>query len=644
MIRRNGMVRVRVMALALLLLSVDSSIGLSSTIRRGALSISVSGEVAELQSAGGSLEIGYRLAFPQPHTHLYEVTLTIGRVGRGEIEVSMPTWTPGSYLQREFARHVQDFAASDGNGQPLSWTKSDKATWRVRSGASAGNLRTVKVFYRVYANELATQTSHLDADHAYFNGTSIFMYVVGAKDQPHRLKFEPPAGWQVTTPLGLAPDADGYFTAPNYDVLADSPTEIGTHRVLTFSVRNKVHRVSIYGRFNFDEKRLTDDLAKIVEENAKLFGNLPYEHYQFLIAVQPGVGGGTEHINSNISMTSPEAFASEAGYRRFLGLESHEFFHTWNVKRLRPVALGPFDYQRENYTRGLWVAEGITSYYGDLILRRAGMLGASEYLGGLSGLLAGYEGQPGRLKQSAEVSSFDTWIEQYRPDEHSVNTAMSYYTKGELLGLVFDLEIRSRTKGARSLDDVMRRLMENHGLPKPGFTDAQLKATFEEVAGGDLTDFWNRYVAGTEELDFDAWLRKVGLSLQKSWQPGTPYANSRQEKPGTLGIRFRPAAAQSDRVVISNVLAGLPGYEGGLNSGDELVSIDGLRIDAGNAARRINDLRAGQRVIVTVFRREQLRTFELTAAVKPFDRYQITELRDAGVEPVTLRRQWLAEK
>jgi predicted metalloprotease with PDZ domain len=409
-------------------------------------------------------------------------------------------------------------------------------------------------------------------------------------------------------------------------------------------VRNKVHRVSIYGRFQFDEKRLTDDLAKIVEENARLFGNLPYEHYQFLIAVQPGIGGGTEHINSNISMTSPEAFTSEAGYRRFLGLESHEFFHTWNVKRLRPVALGPFDYQRENYTRGLWVAEGITSYYGDLILRRAGIISAAEYLGGLSGVVAGYESQPGRLKQSAEVSSFDTWIEQYRPDEHSINTAMSYYTKGELLGLVFDLEIRSRTKGARSLDDVMRKLMENHGLPKPGFTDAQLKATFEEVAGTDLTDFWNRYVAGVEELDFDAYLRKVGLSLQKNWQPGTPFANSRTEKPGTLGIRFRPAAAQSDRVVISNVIAGLPGFEGGLNSGDELVSIDGLRIDAGNAARRINDLRAGQRVTVTVFRREQLRTFELTAALKPFDRYLITEMRDAAAEQVSLRRQWLAEK
>ncbi|MFM8392515.1 MAG: M61 family metallopeptidase, partial [Acidobacteriota bacterium] len=368
----------------------------------------------EAQTAARPLEISYRLAFPQPQTHLYEVTMTIGQVTRGEVEVSMPTWTPGSYLQREFARHVQDFAASDGSGQPLRWTKIDKATWRVASGASAGSPRTVKVFYRVYANELATQTSHLDADHAYFNGTSVFMYVQGAKDQPHRLKFEPPAGWQVTTPLGLAPEADGYFTAPSYDVLADSPTEIGKHKLLTFNVRNKVHRVSIYGRFQFDEKRLTDDLARIVEENAKLFGSLPYEHYQFLIAVQPGIGGGTEHINANISMTSPEAFTSEAGYRRFLGLESHEFFHTWNVKRLRPVALGPFDYQRENYTRGLWVAEGITSYYGDLILRRAGMISAAEYLGGLAGVVAGYESQPGRLKQSAEVSSFDTWIEQYR--------------------------------------------------------------------------------------------------------------------------------------------------------------------------------------------------------------------------------------
>ena len=262
---------------------------------------------------------------------------------------------------------------------------------------------------------------------------------------------------------------------------------------------------------------------------------------------------------------------------------------------------------------------------------------------GLAGVIAGYEAQPGRLKQSAETSSFDTWIEQYRPDEHSINTAMSYYTKGELLGLVFDLEIRTRTNGARSLDDVMRRLMENHGLPKPGFTDAQLKATFEEVAGTDLTDFWNRYVAGVEELDFNRYFEQVGLTLIKGWQVGTPYANSRTESPGTLGSRVRPAGPQSDRVVISNVIAGLPGFEGGLNSGDELVSIDGLRIDAGNAARRINELKAGQSVTIAVFRREVLRSFTLTAARRPFDRYQILEMKEAPAEAVARRRQWLAE-
>lgn len=595
----------------------------------------------EAQTGIRPLEMSYRLSFPQPHTHLFEVAVTIGQVGGPTLDLCLPTWTPGSYLQREYARHVQDFAATDSQGQPLRWEKADKATWRVTTGASAANPRTVRVLYRVYANELQTQTSHLDADHAYFNGATLFMYVPGAKELPHRLKIEPPSGWQVTSPLGLAPGADGYFTAPNYDVLVDSPTEVGTHRVINFEVRGKPHRIAIWGRFDFDERRLTGDLSKIIEEGARIFGGLPYDHYTFLVHLQPGTGGGTEHLNSNVSQMPPDTFNTEAGYRRFLGLESHEYFHLWNVKRIRPLALGPFDYQRENYTRGLWVAEGITSYYGPLILRRAGLTGKSEYLEGLSRLISGYEQQPGRLKQSAETASFDTWIEQYRQDENSINTAMSYYTKGEILGLLFDLEIRSRTGGAKSLDDVMRRLLENHGLPKPGFTDAQLKAALEDAAGGDLTDFWNRYVSGFEEIDFARHFQQVGLQLVKAYQPGTPYANSRQDRPGTLGIRIRP---QGDRVTITNVLAGLPGYESGLNAGDELVAIDGQKVDAGNGPRRINDLREGQRVVITVFRREQLRNFEMTAALKPFDRYVIGDSQDAPADKIALRRQWLNER
>ncbi len=467
------------------------------------------------------------------------------------------------------------------------------------------------------------------------------MYVPSAKDQPHKLKIIAPEGWRITCPLGLAPDSDGYFTAANYDRLIDSPTEVGTHRLLEFDVRGKRHRVAIWGQYEFDDEKLKTDLAKIVETGAQIFGGLPYDHYDFIVHVQPGISGGTEHLNSNVSMTRPESFKSDNGYKRFLGLESHEYFHNWNVKRIRPLALGPFDYQHENYTSGLWVSEGITSYYGDLILRRAGLISSCEYLGGLARLLAGYEQTPGRFIQSAESASFNAWIKQYRPDENSPNTAMSYYTKGEILGLLFDLEIRSLTGGAKSLDDVMRLLLENHGLPKPGFTEAELKAAFEKVAGTDLTAFWQKYVSGNEEIDFNSYFNKLGLRLEKGYLPGTPYAASKTDKPGALGIRTR---AQGDRVLVANVLAGLPAYDGGINSGDEIIAIDGRKVDAANANERLNDLRAGQKLTLTVFRRERMMNFDLTAAIKPFDRYTISELKESGDAQKALRKAWLNEK
>jgi predicted metalloprotease with PDZ domain len=593
------------------------------------------------------LEMSYKLAFPQPHTHLFEVSLTIDNVATSQLDLSLPIWTPGSYLAREYARHVQDFNADDGSERPLPWRKIDKATWRIETAASADSQKTVRVSYRVYANELATQTSHLDATHAYFNGASLFMYVPRAVNRPHRIKFITPESWRVTTPLALKPDADGYYTAPDYDRLVDSPTEIGAHKLLEFAVRGKPHRVAIWGQYEFDDNRLMNDLAKIVEEGAKIFGGLPYDHYTFIVHVQPGIGGGTEHLNSNVSMTRPEAFKSERGYKGFLGLESHEYFHHWNVKRIRPLALGPFDYQRENYTRGLWVSEGVTSYYGDLLLRRAGLIGVNEYLDGLANTIAGYEQTPGRFEQSAESASFDAWIKLYRPDENSVNSAMSYYTKGELLGMMFDIEIRSLTGNAKSLDDVMRLLLENHGLPKPGFTDAELKAAFEKVAGVDLTNFWSRFVAGRDEIDFAAYFNKAGLQLTKGYRPGSPYAAGKTDKPGALGIRTR---ANGDRVVVANVIAGSPAYEGGVNAGDELVAIDGKKIDANNGVERLgqpgplNDLRAGQRVTLTVFRRERLVNFDLTAAAKPFDHYTITELKDAGDAQKALRDSWLSKE
>ena len=606
------------------------------------------------KAAAAPMSLRYQVAFPQPHTHLYEITFTLEKVVTPRLDLSLPVWTPGSYLVREYARHVQDFSARDEAGQTLQWEKSDKTTWRLTTNAASYKPQTLTVFYRVYANEFATQTSHLDATHAYFNGASLFMYpvfssgsVADAKDQPYQVKFNlsgSTANWRVSSPLGLAPDANGYYTASSYDVLIDAPTEIGTHRLIEFKVRDKVHRIALWPNTpeaaDVPDKQLADDFAKFIEEGAKLFGGLPYEHYLFLVHSAPGLGGGTEHLNANVSMTRPESFKTKRGYQGFLGLESHEFFHCWNVKRIRPLALGPFDYQRENYTNNLWVSEGFTSYYGDLLLRRAGLVGISDYISGLGTTIGGYRQAPGRTQQAATTASFNAWIKHYRPDENSLNTAMSYYTKGELLALVFDLEIRQRTNNAKSLDDVMRLLMEKYSLPKPGFTDAELKAAFETVAGTDLTEFFKRYVEGTEDLEFERYLKYAGLELKGAYKESdamlTPFNSAAGKAPGSLGVRMRGT-------VIASVLAGSPAYQAGVNASDELVALNGRKVDTTNVEARLNELREAQRVTLTVFRRERLMTFEVTAALKPFDAYAMSVMKDASTAQKALLKDWARE-
>lgn len=604
----------------------------------------LAGHVSALaQQRQPEMRMQYTVAFSQPHTHLYEITFNLSNVITPQLDLSLPVWTPGSYLVREYARHVQDFSVRNATSQTLAWEKTDKATWRITTNAAAGRPQSLTVFYRVYANELATQTSHLDATHAYFNGASLFMYpsnISGAKDLPYQVRFQlegVTANWRVSSPLALAPDAAGWYTAPNYDVLIDSPTEIGTHRLIEFKVRDKVHRVALWGDADISDKQLGDDLAKIVEEGAKIFGGLPYDHYLFIIGVQPFIGGGTEHLNSNVSLTRPDSFKTKRGYQGFLGLESHEYFHCWNVKRIRPVALGPFDYQREVYTNNLWVSEGFTSYYGDLLLRRAGLTNSMDYLTGLSQTIAGYRQAPGRKQQSATTASFNAWIKHYRPDENSPNTTMSYYTSGELLGLVFDLEIRSRTSNSKSLDDVMRLLMEKYGQPKPGFTDAELKAAFESVAGADLTEFFTKYVYGTADIDFERYFKLVGLEMKGVYREALPPLNPSNKKPGTLGMRMRGN-------IVGSVLADLPAYNTGLNASDELIALDGRKLDASNADSRLSEIREGQRVTLTVFRREKLMTFEMTAALKPFDSYMLTMQKEMTAEQKALLKGWLREE
>ncbi|HMH45565.1 MAG TPA: hypothetical protein VK557_18900, partial [Pyrinomonadaceae bacterium] len=466
--------------------------------------------------APNSSDIFFTVSMPRPWTHLLEVEMRVQIPANlnvpNDTDLIMPVWTPGSYLIREFERNVQDFAASDANGRALTWTKFDKNTWRVNTNG----VRQWRVFYRVYANEFSVRTNELNSDHAFWNNAALLMYPNGRLNAASTLRVIAPSGWKIATGLPPLTGQPNTFRAENLDILYDSPFEVGDFKEIKFAVRDVPHRIVIDGEGNYDPDRMKADVQKIVEAETGMFGVIPYHDYTFILHLRSNAGGGIEHLNSTSLGFSRFRFGTERGWQSFYGLVAHEFFHLWNVKRIRPDALGPFDYTKENYTRSLWVAEGITSYYGDLMVRRAGLIFDKEYLDGLARKIQNFQNTPGRLQMSAEDASFNTWIKEYRPDENSVNSQISYYDKGELLGLLLDLEIRRRSNDAKSLDDVMRYLYHEFYEKNRNYTPADFQKACELMAGGSFEDFFTRYVRGRDELPFNQIFSTAGLQLEQA--------------------------------------------------------------------------------------------------------------------------------
>ncbi len=545
---------------------------------------------------------------PEPHTHLFHVELEVDGV-RSAASLAMPSWTPGSYLMREFPRNVQGFTATDGAGAPLSWTRTDKNRWRVDAPADGA----LRVRYQVYANELTVRTSHLDATHGLVNGASVFLYPEDRAGEPLSVQVDAPDGWRITTALR---PGDGGFAASGYDELVDAPMEIGTHRLLEWEVAGKAHRWAIWGRGNYDEARLAADTSRIILAEEALFGTLPYPDYTFIVHLTPGGGGGLEHRDSTVLLADRWTFRGPA-YERFLGLVAHEFFHLWNGKRIRPAALGPFDYTAENYTRDLWVVEGITSYYTDLLLRRAGLITSPRYLERLAEAIARFQALPGRAVQTLADSSWDTWIKFYRPDPNTPNSSISYYEKGALVAFLLDLSIRSATENERSLDDVMRRLWAEYGAPDMGFPEGEVERIASEVAGTSLAGFFDLALRGTAELPFDAVLEPAGLVLRPTHELAPASFPATEDTARTevrTGLQLK---SEGGRTLVSHVLAGTPGYRAGINAGDELVALDGMRITADSLPARLAERAHGDRLPLTVFRRDELLTLEMEVELVP---------------------------
>src|SRR5580765_4414570 len=497
--------------------------------------------------------IRYTLSFPAPQTHYVEVTASVPTGRRADVDLMMAVWTPGSYLVREYARNVEAVTASGPDGRALNVDKSKKNHWRIATGGAP----TITLKYRVYSREMSVRTNWVEADFALLNGAPTFITLADLAPRPHEIIINPAAGWKRSvTALPALNGGDHRYRAPDYDALVDSPIVIGNPAVYDFEVDGKKHSLVNVGEGGvFDGARAAKDLEAIVKQDRQLWGFLPYDRYVFFNMITES-GGGLEHKNSTVLMTNRWSTRTRRAYLAWLQLASHEYFHAWNVKRLRPAELGPFDYENENITRSLWIAEGFTDYYADLQVARAGLQTREEYLEDLSNTIELLQTTPGRLVQSAEMASFDAWIKYYRPDENSNNTSISYYTKGTVIAFLLDAKIRKATNGTKSLDDVMRTAYQKFSGPK-GYTPEEFRAVTEQVAGTSLKAFWDTAVESTSELDYTETLDTFGLRFK----PPLPPPADRPAKPW-LGISTR---IDNGRLLIAQVQRDSPADVAGLN-------------------------------------------------------------------------------
>jgi len=603
---------------------------------------------------------------PQPMSHEYEVELQIPALpDHPAIEIGFPAWAPGSYMIRDFVRHVYRLTITDGAGKPLPHVRLDKQRWSVEADGGALIVR-----YRVFAFESTVRTSFLDDSHAYFNGTSLFFQVLGEPERPCRLEILPPAGWHVSTALPPAPapraagtfsraarrrgprsSAPVAFAASDFDDLVDAPVEIGTHVVHTFRVDGCRFELALYGRTNASAERLLRILRQVVRATSAIFGGgFPFDRYVFIVHALPVASGGLEHRASVTMDIAGLSFDEEQGYVRFADLAAHEFFHAWNVKRLHDPVLGPaFDYGRESYTRLLWFHEGFTDYLANVIILRAGIIDDQAFWRWICTDWPRYANRPGRLEAPLTELSFEAWIKQYKPAENHVNRAVSYYEKGLWVGMALDLELRIATRGRHGLPELFGHLWNRAGHQTAPVTEADVRAAARAVGGRSFDAFFELYVHGRVEIPLPRLWKRAGLEvrLRRPWDKEPPEADPilRARGRSWIGLALNPPASPgapgSDRVIVKNVLPDSPAERAGLTFGDEIVAIDGDRVNAASFSRRLGDHPPGERVEIAYFRRDRLRTARVVIGTSPERTLELRPARSPSPAAAAITRGWL---
>ena len=568
--------------------------------------------------------IAYHIGWQQPHSHYFLISTTVENPEGSAVDFRIPDWRPGRYMVQHFAKNVVQFQAVDGNNKALKFRKIDKVTWRVETGGAS----QVTAKYKYYARQLDAGASYLDDAEAYFNPIACFVYIPGKEMLPVTLKIDKPADWRVATAMEFD-GKKGVYSIGNYHDFADSPFLISpTFKLLSFKYKGAKFELAFQGEAKFDEKKVVEDIKKIVANQVDMMQNTPFERYLFMYHLLPyRFGHGVEHKNSTSIVSGPVDFDNERFYRGFLGVTSHEFFHAWNVERIRPQGIFHPDYSRPNFTTLLWVSEGMTSYYGGLSLMRAGLTKKDNYLSGWARTIRSYKNNPGYGVSTVSEVSWESWSRSFGAPP---NTSYSFYSMGNILGLLLDLEIRHSTKNKKSLDDVFRYLYKNYAQKDRGVPDGDFLKAINKVSGKDFSDFFARYVDGTEEIDWNKYLGYAGVKLEEKKDKKSPDVY--------LGIRTRGDEKQT---TIANVSPDSPAANSGLDQDDILVAIDGRRAHSENLDKLLKEYKPGDKIKVTVLRREHLRDFEVELAEAKNNDFKITEIEESNKLQAEILKSWL---
>ncbi len=548
--------------------------------------------------------VSYQFKVTDAAHHLAEVSVTFPQVDSKTFDVKLPVWRSGRYEILDLSKNISHFSAHDSNGQAIKWHKTDKNTWQLLP-KQAGDI-TIK--YQAYANHLRERVVHIDTTHAYLDASGIFVFAPSYRAHPLTVDLKVPAGWQSRS--GMRQLAPHRFKAENYDQLVDSPIETGIHEFLAFEVEDKHYEILIWGEGNHDINDLRTQVTLMHHEAKKIWGDFPFDRYVYMYHAGDGIGGATEHVNSTIIQQQRFNFKPRKSYLKVLATTAHEFVHTWNVKAYRPAGIAPYDYSRENYSDLFWMAEGITSYYDDLLLMRAGIYKPKEFFSRLAENIGKHLDKPGRQVESLAQTSFDTWLKDNTQRTH--NASVSIYLEGSLVAWRLDQEIRQRTNNKFGLDRLQKLLYQRHNNMDQGYTKADVLELLAEITESDMTGFWSDHIEGTEDINFDDLLDFYGLQKtdKKPEQSPTAWIGA--------ALSFTPG-----QVIIKTVDSNGPAWQAGLTAGDQLLAINGIQVNEKNISERIQQLTPGQPQQWHYFNAGRLRETSLTPTTDPSPAFTI---------------------